>query len=271
MKKYLLVIFAALALTSCEDIQDNSPGLQGQLNETFFRANDARATRNDDGSYVIQGYTQDETLTLRVESSSSGIYPVGGDSRNFASFEDGFGNIKVTSPDGEGEIEVTRWDTSSKTLSGTFRFITYTAGDTLVAHSGIFNEVPYGAGLNEPSDPVDPQDDNAGTFVASVDGAPFSPIAVTAETTEDSVIITGESATNVIVLVMPSEVQIGSYALPRNRFNATITDINGTEEADTGNIIVIGNDPIPRKIKGTFSFETENHSVTIGQFNVRYQ
>ncbi len=271
MKKYLFVIIAALALTSCEDIQDNNPGLQGQLNQTFFRANDARATANDNGSYVIQGYTQDETLTLRISSPTSGIYELGGDSKNFASYEDGFGNIRVTSPDGDGEIEVTRWDTSDKTLSGLFRFTTYTGNDTLVVHSGVFNGVSYAAGLNEPADPIDTTDDNAGTFVASVDGMSFNPIAVTAVEVEESIILTGESATSVITLELPVNAQIGSYALPRNRFNATITDINGTEEVETGNIIVIGNDPITRKIKGTFSFETENHSVTIGQFNVRYE
>ena len=74
MKKYALLIFAAVAFISCEDIQDNSPGLQTEINDVFFRANDARAKKNDDNSYVIQGYTQDEILTLFIESPVNGVY-----------------------------------------------------------------------------------------------------------------------------------------------------------------------------------------------------
>lgn len=273
MKKYALLFFAAITFIGCEDIQDNSPGLQSEINDVFFRANDARANKNDDGSYVIQGYTQDEILTLRVESPGAGIYELGGDSKNFASFEDGLGNFHVTSPNGEGEIEIVPggWDTSEKTLTGTFRFTTLTPGvDTLTVHSGIFYKVPYGFGLNEPIQAAPPSG-TAGTFVASVDAIDFNPITITAVNIDNSIIITGETATTSISITVPLVVSIGSYSLPRPKFEATYTDINGTEDATLGNIIVIGNDAISRKIKGTFSFETENHQVNVGQFNVIYE
>ena len=273
MKKYALLIFAAIAFVSCEDIQDNSPGLQSEINDVFFRALDARATQNDDGSYVIQGYTQDEILTLRVSAPSAGVYEVGGDSKNFASFEDALGNFHVTSPNGGGQIEIPEggWDTSDKTLSGTFTFNTITPGiDTLTVHSGVFYRVPYGFGLNEPIQSP-PPNGNAGTFVASVDNSDFNPITVTAVHVENSIIITAETATVTIWLRIPINADIGSYSLPRPGFKARYIDINGTEEAIGGNIIVIGNDPLARKIKGTFSFETDNHKVNIGQFNVIYE
>ena len=271
MKKYALLIFAALAIVSCEDIQDNSPGLQSEINDVFFRANDSRAKKNDDGSYVIQGYTQDEILTLRIEDPFAGIYELGENSKNFASFEDALGNFHVTSPNGEGEIEVTSWNTSNKTLTGKFNFTTITSGvDTLAVHSGIFFGVPYGFGLNEPIQSGNPPAGNAGTFIATEDNNDFNPITVTAIDTENSIIITGETATVSIAITVPLTVSIGSYSLPRNNFEATYTDVNGAEQALLGNIIVIGNDDLTRRVKGTFSFETENHQVNLGQFNVIY-
>ena len=77
MKKYALLLFAAITFISCEDIQDNSPGLQSEINDVFFRANDARAEKSGQGSYVIQGYTQDEIITLRIAKPFAGIYEVG--------------------------------------------------------------------------------------------------------------------------------------------------------------------------------------------------
>ena len=272
MKKYALLIFAAVAFISCEDIQDNSPGLQTEINEVFFRANDARAKKNDDNSYVIQGYTQDEILTLFIESPVNGVYEVGGDSRNFASFEDAEGNFHVSNPYGDGQIEVTEWDTSAKTINGNFNFTAITPGiDTLAVHSGVFYQVPYGFGLNEPLDTDGGPAGNAGTFIASVDNTNFNPIVVSAINTDESIIITGETATVSISITVPLIVNVGSFSLPRADFQASYTDINGTEQALLGNIIVIGNDALTRRIKGTFSFETANHQINLGQFNVIYQ
>jgi hypothetical protein len=272
MKKYTLLIFAAITFIGCEVIEDNSPGLQTEINDVFFRANDARAAEKDDGSYVIQGYTQDEILTLSIKDPFTGIYELGAGSENFASFEDALGNLRVTSPFGGGQVEIVPggWDAVEKTLTGTFNFTTITPGvDTLTVASGIFYKVPYAFGLEEPIQ-TGPPNGNAGTFVASVDNNVFTPSVVTAVNTDNAVVITGATATVSIAITFPLDTAIGLYSLPRTGFQATYTDINGLEQELLGNVIVIGNDEITRRVKGTFSFQTENHEISQGQFNVVY-
>jgi len=44
-----------------------------------------------------------------------------------------------------------------------------------------------------------------------------------------------------------------------------------TNEATSGTIVVISLDTENKTIKGTYSFETETHTISFGQFNVTYQ
>ena len=54
--KYLSILAFALAISfvSCEDIQDNTPTVQADVEGGFFRANDSEVLQNTDGSYTIK-------------------------------------------------------------------------------------------------------------------------------------------------------------------------------------------------------------------------
>jgi hypothetical protein len=43
------------------------------------------------------------------------------------------------------------------------------------------------------------------------------------------------------------------------------------EQASTGTVVITSQDTGNKVIKGAFTFETANHSITLGQFNVTYQ
>jgi hypothetical protein len=266
MKRIMLLIFAAITMVGCENIETNSPALQGELDDIFFEAIDARAVENEDGSFNILGVTQDETLTLHINKSQLGTYPLGAGKPNYAIFEDANGNLYATNPEGDGEIVLTDRCISCGLLSGTFRFNAVLTGiDTITAQKGIFFEVRFPTASDD-----DPQT-NAGTFVAQIDGTQFNPFTVAAANTGNNIVITGASTSNTILLRFPVDVTQGNYTLPMTGFQASFTNGAVTETAESGVIIIVEHDPAARTIKGTFSFETASASITVGQFNVTYQ
>jgi hypothetical protein len=266
MKRIMLLIFAAISLLSCENVETNSPALQGELDEIYFEAIDARAVKNEDGSFDILGVTQDETLTLHINRAVLGTFPLGAGKPNYATYEDPNGNIYSSNPAGGGEIELTYRCLQCGLLSGTFKFEAVLAGiDTITAQKGIFFEVRFPTASDE-----DPHT-SAGTFVAEIDGTPFSPFNVSAANTGNNIVITGSSTSTTILLRFPVDITQGTYTLPMTGFQATYSNGNVTETAQSGVIIVVDHNPAARTVKGTFSFETPSTSVTLGQFNVTYQ
>ncbi len=266
MKRIILVIFSAFALISCEDTETNTPALQGEINKIFFSADDARAVKNEDDTFTIQGVTDTETLTLHIRKADLGVFPVGGQNPNYATYEDANGNIYATNPEGDGEIEVTYRCISCGYLTGKFNFNAVLPGiDTLTVEKGIFFEVSFLT--NEIGDPLQ---GNAGTFVAQIDGIPFNAFAVDAVNTGNNIVVTGASTSTTILLQFPDDVATGTYTLPDAGFNATYSDGITTETVETGNLIIVEHDTASKTLKGTFSFETGSTSITAGQFNVTY-
>lgn len=266
---YLLVLVSLVS--SCEEeIATNTPALQGTLNDLFFKAIDARATEFDDGSFLIQGVTQRELLSLRVRKGQPGVYRLGQDTLNYGTFQDNAGDIYDTHPDGSGEIVISSWDEQGKTLSGSFSFTAILPGaDTLTVQRGIFFEVPYEGILVE--QPTDDPPANAGTFVADINGATFNPFDITATLVDDQIVIRGLTPTTEIAVGVPVSVTLGNYMLPATGFSASYTKNGVTEAATTGNVIIIAHEPSQNTIKGTFSFRTASHVITRGQFNVVYR
>jgi len=269
MKRIILTFFAALALVSCEDIQDNSPAMQGTLDEDFFKATAAQATRvsGSGGAYVIQGLTDDETLTLRVPGPQSGTYVIEDNPEVYASFKDFNGNIFLTDPLGDGEIVINRWDTTDKTLSGTFRFTAHVVGvDTLIVQHGIFHNVRYTVGED-----IDDPGAGAGIMVAKLDGEDFAPGTVTALDNGTNVKIKGITDEGSIEIRVPNDVAVGTYSTQDFPFYGRFKPpVGNTENSISGTITVVIHLPQDRVLKGTFAFETANHSIAFGQFNVQY-
>ncbi len=264
MKNLLIFLFAIITLLGCEDIQTNSPALQGEVDGIFFKALDTQIIENEDGSFTIQGISLDETVTLKISSPAAGTYILGGGSDNFAIYENAAGQIYSSNPEGDGKVIVTSEESSVNVLSGTFNFTAILSGvDTLTIGNGIFFEIPYlGEGDDNP---------NAGTFSAEIDGIPFIPFSVSAADTGNSIVIIGAGISNSITLGVPVDVAVGSYDLPSVGFIARYSVDLNTEDAEEGTIFIVEHDIANKTIKGTFSFKTASYTISLGQFNVSYQ
>lgn len=267
MKIYIFLFLSFLTLISCENTEDSQIALQAELNDRLYESNGAIAIENEDGTFFIHGLTTNENLLLKISGPEEGSYILGGNSPNYASFEDLSGNVYLTNPNGEGQIIVSNWNQENETLSGTFSFRAILPGiDTLFVDNGVFYQIPYGV---EPEVEEDPT--VAGFFLAEINGVPFNPFAVSAVDNGTSIIVTGNNTSKSITLGFPMDVQTGNVILPADGFVASFTDENGTEQAISGNIIVISHETAIKKIKGTFSFQTETQSIGLGQFNVTYE
>lgn len=151
MKKYLFVFLLPLLFVNCsDDIESNTPAIQGELDGILFRATDAEATLNDDGTIVLSGAAANETLTLKTAEFEVGDYQLGESTVNEASFEDLNGDTYLA---GEGQISIKKIE--NNTLYGEFYFDAYKDGvsDTINFNKGSFFGVPL---VNAPS--VTPDD-----------------------------------------------------------------------------------------------------------------
>jgi len=268
MKYFLVLLIASILFVSCEDLQDNTPALQGTIDDVLFKANDARAELYDDGSYTLQGYTQDETLTLHINKADLGTYQLGVGQPNYASFEDALGNVHVTTPNGEGEIVLTDRCISCGWLTGTFRFSAVRLGvDTITVHRGIFFKVSFHEGGLIIGDGGIV---NSGDLVAEIDQNQFNATTVFAEEVNNTIQITGTTNTESIFIQVPNSVTTGAYDLPASGTIANYTIQDTTEEALSGQIFVTFYNPIERRITIGFRFVTENHNIVNGGLNVLY-
>ncbi len=115
-----LLLLAALSLISCEDKQINEVALQAKVDNRLYISTDARAALNEDGSVTIQGFTDEESITIHLSRLSEGNFAIGEGLPNYAVFEDMGGNIYTTNPNGEGEVTISELNENNKTLSGIF-------------------------------------------------------------------------------------------------------------------------------------------------------
>lgn len=262
----MLFLFAAVALIGCDDVQNNSPALQASLNDEFYKSTDVRAQLRPDGTFVIQGMTDLEKLTITLSGSSEGLYTLDGNGTNRAVFEDFLGSIYTTRPFGNGEVVIE--NSADNTFSGTFKFNAYRYGlDTLNAQQGHFYKVPI---LGEP---IEDDDDQPMELAALVDGDNFNPSIITAVTEDNTIVIRGANQNNAITLRVPSEINTGNYPIDNETITATYS-LDGTQLiTESGEIIISAHDTEFNIIAGTFSFQTgepENIQITEGTFSVAY-
>lgn len=174
MKKIVGLLSICLLMVSCsEEIKTNDPGFQAKKDNVFWRATDASAHINDDGSLTITAYNSSSTteeLILETSSSDPGAYLLGTtNASNYASYYyefagEGFeyatnlvegpanelsnilnggtnyennGTASVTGGSGNGAI------VTISVVSGAVEFVTlmnrgtgYQEGDVLTVHGG---------------------------------------------------------------------------------------------------------------------------------------
>ena len=155
MKKYILFIVLLFAFVSCEtDVKFNSPTFEGQKDNVFWRAVDAKASLGANGSLTIEAYTRNEKVTLKTTSTTAQTYPLGTSTSKTATYvlTDASGTITFSTGIGigDGEIVIEEYDAVSKTITGTFKFNAENiynnplAGPFLNFQYGHFYKIPVG-------------------------------------------------------------------------------------------------------------------------------
>lgn len=255
----------ALFFVACEDTETNTPAIQGEVNDVFFKASDSRAVQNEDGSYTLQGANQDEKLTLHIRKAEPGSFVLGEGQANFATYEDAAGNLYSTSPNGDGLINLTQSCMSCGTLTGTFRFTAIRPGiDTITVQKGFFYDVSFfEGGLIDPSGQI-----NAGTLDSEIDDVPFSALTVSTSVVGGTLIATGAIDDKIIRIKIPLNAPSSNHILPETGYEASYTVDGVTEQAESGLITVNYNNGTQTLV--FFRFETENHSIKSGSMNVKY-
>lgn len=269
MKRIVLLLFTAvIAFSSCENIEDNSPAMQGMVDSVFFKALDVRAQQNEDGSYLLQGINQEEILTLQISAAQVGRYELGPGQPNFAIYEDGAGNQYSTSPLGSGFIDLTDSCVSCGTLTGSFQFMAINEGiDSIQVNRGFFFEANFleGGLLTEE------EQFNDGTLYATIDGVPFEANTVTGDEESGMIVIRGTTDDTTITVRVPVTTGGGNYIIQDVQgYTASITTSAGTEQANTGIISVNFHNPGPNGIRIFFRFETDSFSIDDGDTFVNY-
>ncbi|MFV5691028.1 DUF6252 family protein [Flavobacterium sp. LT1R49] len=154
MKKYFLFVAMIFSLVSCqEDVSFNNPSLQGVKDNVFWRAVQSKATLASDGSLLIEAYTRNEVLSLKVTSTNAQTYFLGTSESKKVTYvlTDATGALITFSTGfgiGDGQIVISDYDAINKTITGTFKFNaenTYNnplAGPVVNFQQGVFYKVP---------------------------------------------------------------------------------------------------------------------------------
>ncbi len=269
MKRITLLLFAAvIAFSSCENIEDNSPAIQAEIDSVFFKGLDVRGELNDDGTITLQGINQEKKLTITIAENELDTYRMGGGAASSATYEDGEGNEYSTAPFGEGLIELTDRCLTCGWLTGNFWFIAKRSeNDSLPVsvQKGVFFEVSFLGGN------VDQGGPSLGSMTASIDGVPFEANAVAVDEDGISIVIDGLEGNQSIRLQVPSNSVSGNYFLPRTGFSASYTIDGVTTEAEEGGIISVNfNDQQDRRILLFFNFEAAGKVISSGRAGATY-
>ncbi|MBQ0787636.1 MAG: hypothetical protein KBT69_09055 [Oceanihabitans sp.] len=157
MKKIFLFVVSALFMVSCgEELEFNTPALQGDKDGALWRSDYYSAEINGSGQLIISGGRGSETVSLKT-GAAVGTYILGEGSASEAVFTSIQDVIHSTNnePDesvqvypADGEIVITGYSDSGNKVSGTFWFNAFSAsGLNKVNYSqGIFYEIPVSGG-----------------------------------------------------------------------------------------------------------------------------
>lgn len=156
MKKILSLLVLMAVFTSCEeDVKFNTPAVQGFKNNERWKADDFTAVLNSSGAVIITATNEFETVVLRMRDKTPGVYTLGVNESNKASYTiselTGVGDSFQTGTQvGVGEIIISgdarETDLARGYISGSFHFNAYNDEDEIVYFTnGVFYKVPLTA------------------------------------------------------------------------------------------------------------------------------
>lgn len=136
MRNLFLFILLCFSVSGCDnDVEFNTPAIQGNLNGEFWKATNYKANIYN-GGLLIEGNNTAETLLFVTDNATRGTYKFGPNSANEARFVDADGIVYSTknAPDesltpypSDGEIIIESFDysVSPRTVTGIFWFNAY--------------------------------------------------------------------------------------------------------------------------------------------------
>ncbi|MGB1307771.1 MAG: DUF6252 family protein [Oceanihabitans sp.] len=158
MKKIFILAVTALFMASCSnDVEFNTPALQGDKDGDMWKADFYNASVNSDGQLVINGGKGQEEVFLTISSTSVGTYTLGDGSANKAQFfnpqELEFSTNNNPDPSIQvypagGEIIINEYNASSNKITGTFWFNAFseTGLNGVNFSQGVFYRIPIRGG-----------------------------------------------------------------------------------------------------------------------------
>ena len=158
MRKITALLITVLIFVSCGDeVEFNSPALQGYKNYELWRADYYGASIGDNGYLTISGGNNSETLELTIPSVAVGTYIVGDVHSMQATFIDAdgieystryFADETVSIYPEYGIIKLEEIDFTNLNFTGTFRFNAFSSdGLKVVNFSGTFTDDPVTGGV----------------------------------------------------------------------------------------------------------------------------
>jgi Family of unknown function (DUF6252) len=284
----IAVLFSFFACTK-EVSRENKDGT-GPIMSDFYATIDGTLWNADSlqlidasiGAISIVGVSKTgEQITMSLPTFKTGTYTLNAQSASIAAY----GNLSVSGNiylsnfgTAGGTVTISLIDTINHLMSGSFDFTLASSSDntTKTITKGVFDLVPYIGGS------VIPPGSLADTVSAVIDGINFNAAQVTISTTNGQLFIAGISSDAMMSLavIMPVGITPGTYnldfasgiylgAYTPSPSVVLVSQSNGT-------LTIMSNDPVARRIKGTFSFkassvtDTTSADVTQGYFSVNY-
>ncbi|MEW7277750.1 DUF6252 family protein [Aquimarina sp. 2201CG1-2-11] len=267
-----------LFLTSCTtDVEINDPALQAKIDGELFRSTIKKAVIFEDGTLVISGSTDNQSISFSVVSTNKGTYKTAQQAINKASFQDN-NSIEFVSKEGEtdGTVEIT--EISNNEISGNFHFkdLKDENGNSLNFSNGWFYRLPLenASKLEEITEAVNECLLNA-SLTAMVDGVEMITDDHSADifgVDDSSILIKATNSTQEITIIFSSDVTPGTYSLTGSGdYSASYSLNNDKSSVLSGSLTITDHSLETKCISGSFEFDTRS-GVTIsgGTFDFGY-
>ncbi|MDH7447993.1 DUF6252 family protein [Aquimarina sp. 2201CG14-23] len=286
-----LLAVICLILNSCTtDIEVNTPALQATIDGKLFKPDIKKAIIHDDGTLVIIGNTDTESISFTTSSTNVGTYKIGQQAINEVSFKND--NSKFISENGISNGEIVITEIHNNLVSGNFYFqdLKSSNGKSMSFQNGWFYRLPIENFVPEIEEPeqeevvitVDDEEEEEinpcllnASLTASINGVEMitdDHDAIPFGVNTPSILIKASNETEEITLVFPIVVTVGEHSLTGSgAYSASYSYNNDKASAISGKLTIASHDTESKCISGSFEFTTTSGvTVTKGLFDYGY-
>ena len=295
MKKTTLLLSAILTLFIVSCSKNNDDGDNNSLNdgEAQLTINGSEfITQNTVISAVLINETMslqflnvqtDEAVVVSFRNPAVTTFDLGITGEDFNAGSYIVSSVAYTSKygDGTGQLNVTSYNTTNKTISGVFEFEGFNLSGESFIVNGAFQNLNYILEINA---------NTGGTLSAKVDGTPLNPTSVVAlETTLGgtafNIVANNESNFTGIGLTIPADITVGTHNFSSLPISGSIIgqyyiEFGGANQANfisiDGTITITSYNPSEKTMEGTFEFTAGDflgqnqttYAITEGAFTI---